>query len=70
MKYINLHCLKLILTAVDRVNCRKASKRKKCRGTWMAQFVGHLTLGLSSGLNLRVVSSGPALGSTLGLEPP
>ena len=32
-------------------------------------LVKHLTLDFSSGLDLRVVSSGPILGSTLGMEP-
>ena len=32
-------------------------------------LVEHLTLGLSSGLDLRVMSSSPALGSTLGMKP-
>ena len=35
----------------------------------MVQSVELLTLDLSSGLDLRVVSSNPALGSTLGVEP-
>ena len=36
---------------------------------WVAQGVQRLTLDLSSGLDLRVVSSSPALCSTLGMEP-
>jgi len=39
------------------------------RGTWVAQSVKHPTLDLSSGLDLRVVSSSSELGSTLGMEP-
>ena len=35
----------------------------------MAQSVKRLTLDLSSGLDLRVMSSSPALGSRLGVEP-
>lgn len=35
----------------------------------MAQSVKCLTLDLSSGLNLRVMSSSPMLGSMLGVEP-
>ena len=35
----------------------------------MAQSVEPLILDLSSGLNLGVVSSGPALSSVLGTEP-
>lgn len=38
-------------------------------GAWVVQSVEHLALGLSSGLDHRVVSSGPVLGSALGLEP-
>ena len=37
-----------------------------CRATQVSQ---HLTLDLSSGLDFRVVSSSPMLGSTLGMEP-
>jgi len=39
-----------------------------CWGPWVAQSGEHLTLGLGSGLDLRVVGSSPALGSTLGME--
>ena len=35
----------------------------------MAQSVEHLTLDFSPGLDLRVVSSSPVLGSKLGMEP-
>ena len=35
----------------------------------MAQSVKHLIADLSSGSDLKVVSSGPALGSTLCVEP-
>ena len=38
-------------------------------GTWMAQSVKRPTLDLSSGLDLRVMSSSPVLGSTLSTEP-
>ena len=38
-------------------------------GTWVAQSVERLTLDLSSGPDLRVMSSSPALGSTLGIKP-
>jgi len=38
-------------------------------GTWVAQSVKHPTLDLSSGLDLRVMSSSPTLGSMLGVEP-
>ena len=34
----------------------------------MTQLVKSLTLDLSSGLNLRGMSSGPALGSLLGMD--
>ena len=39
------------------------------KGRLGAQSVEHLTLDLSSGLELGVVSSSPALGSTLHVEP-
>lgn len=35
----------------------------------MAKSVGYLTLGLGLGLDLRLVSSSPAVGSVLGMEP-
>ena len=38
-------------------------------GTWAAQSVKHLTLNLSSGIDLRILSSSLTLGSTLGMEP-
>ena len=40
-----------------------------CGGAWVAQSVKCRTLDLSSDLDLRVVSSSPRLGSTLGMEP-
>ena len=43
-------------------------KRIKSRGAWVAQAVKHLTLDLSSGLDLRVVSSKRSLGSMPGVE--
>ena len=39
------------------------------RGVWVAQLVKHLTLDLSSGLDLRVMSLSPVLDSTLEVEP-
>ena len=42
---------------------------KNICGTQVAQSIKHLSLGLSSGLDLRVVSSSPMLGSTLEEEP-
>lgn len=39
----------------------------KCGG--VTQWVKQLTLELSSGLDFRVVGSGPALGSALGVQP-
>lgn len=39
------------------------------RGTWVAQRVKHLTLDFGSGHDLRVVSSSPALGFMLDVEP-
>ena len=43
--------------------------KKELRGIWVAQLVQHLTLDLSLGLDLRVMSSSPSLGSTLGVKP-
>ena len=37
-------------------------------GTWVVQSVKHLTLGFSSGDELRVMRSSPASGSTLSAE--
>ena len=37
-------------------------------GTWKALSVKHLTLDLSSGLDISVVSSNPTLGSMLNVE--
>jgi len=42
---------------------------KKIRGTSVAQSVKHLTVDLSSGPDLRVMSSSSMLGSMLGMEP-
>ena len=42
---------------------------KWLRGVGVAQLVKGPTLDLSSGLDLRVVSSSPALGSALGIKP-
>ena len=39
------------------------------RGVWVAYLVECLTLDLSSGLDLSVMSSSPALGPMLGMEP-
>ena len=38
-------------------------------GIWVTQLIKGPTLGLSSGLDLRVVSSSPVLASMLGVEP-
>ena len=38
-------------------------------GAWVAQSIKHPTLDLNSGLDLRVVSSGPELGSMPSMEP-
>ena len=35
----------------------------------MVQLVTYLTLDLNSGLDLRILASGPTLGSALGMEP-
>ena len=42
--------------------------KKNMGGTWVAQSVKHVTLGFSSGHNLRVVRSSPQLGSMLSAE--
>ena len=44
------------------------NKRINIKGTWAAQFVEGLTLDVSSGLDLTVVSLSTMLGSTLGME--
>ena len=41
----------------------------KIRGARVAQSDRYPTLGLSSGLDLRVMSSSPALGIIVGVEP-
>ena len=43
-------------------------RKHSVRAAWVAQLVKCLTFDLSSGLDLRVGSSGPTLGSTLGVE--
>ena len=45
------------------------NKTTKEQGAWVAQPVRYLTFDLSSGHDLRVVSSSPALGCALGVEP-
>ena len=47
-------------------NCQDKNKRW---GSRVAQSVKHPTLDLSSGPDLRVMSSSPALGSVLGVKP-
>ena len=37
-------------------------------GAWVAQLVKHLTLGFSSGCDLKVMRLGPMSGSTLSVE--
>ena len=39
------------------------------RGSWVAQSVKLLTLDLTSGLDLNIMSSSLALGSMLGMKP-
>ena len=41
---------------------------EKFRDIWVTQSVKYPTHDLSSGLDLKVVSSGPTLGSTLGVK--
>lgn len=45
-------------------------QRRTERGTWVLTWLNIKTLGLSSCLDLRVVSSSLVLGSTLCVEPP
>ena len=47
---------------------REQFKREN-RGIWVVQSVKRLALDLSLGLDLRVMSSNPTLGSMLGMEP-
>ena len=47
----------------------RINKNVKNRGAWVAQLVERPTLDLSSGLDLRVVSPSPTLGSVLGIKP-
>ena len=44
-------------------------KMKKPWGAWMAQLIKCPTLNFGSGHDLTVMGWGPALGSTLGVEP-
>ena len=44
------------------------AKDTKGRGGWVAHLGKHPILNVTSGLDLRVVSSSAALGSTLGME--
>ena len=44
-------------------------KKKKGLGAWGVQAGKCPTLDLSSGLDLRVMSSSPALGSVVGVKP-
>ena len=50
-------------------NNRLKYDKKKEEGHQVALLVKCPTLDLSSGLDLRIVSSSPALGSMLGMEP-
>jgi len=45
------------------------TKISKLRGTWVAQWVKHLTLDFISGHDLRAVRSIPKSVSALGMEP-
>ena len=47
----------------------REAKHSMSRGIGVAQLVEGPTLELSSGLDLSVMSSSPALGSILGKEP-
>ena len=59
------------LTRVSIKSCQKVIGHVSIclRDNWVAQLVKRLTLDLSSGLDLRVVTLSPALGSMLGMEP-
>jgi len=54
--------------AVDSLSSTMTIKLEWMGGAKVAQLVKHPTLDLSSGCDLRVVSSSPPLGSTLGVE--
>ena len=47
----------------------KLLKNKIFRGARVAQLVTHPSLDLSLGLDLRVMSASPTLGSVLGVKP-
>ena len=73
-----LHVIGAQRTFVEQVNLifNRIYKMHLCHvgrlysgGTWVAQAVKRLTFDFSSGLDLRVVSSSPTLGSMLGMEP-
>ena len=59
----------LAFTLMEQVHTELIHKRELLGDAWVAQLVKHMTLDLSSGLDLKVLSSNPALGSTLGMEP-
>lgn len=46
----------------------KLHAKLKIWSTWVTQVMKHLTLDLCSDLDLRVMSSSPALGCTLGVD--
>ena len=59
-----------LFLGVPRVCCRMVDNDcSESQGAWVAQSIKHPTLDLSSSLDLRVVSSSPTLGSTLGVVP-
>ena len=65
----SLYYLYLVLFPV-RIFRPKAFKNSKLvGGTWVIQSGKHLTLELSSGLDLRVVNASPMMGSALGAKP-
>ena len=53
---------------MERGGIRVEFRRLEFWGTWAAQSVMLLTLDLSSGPDLRVMSSSPMSGSVLGME--
>ena len=49
--------------------CREDLRKERGGGAWAALCVKCLTPDLGSGLDIRVVNSGPVLGSVLGVQP-
>ena len=62
-------CINLILSQPLVINIRRCFKTCFNGGTRVAQSGMCLTLGFSSGHDLRVMRSSPESGSVLGVEP-